>query len=371
MELDHQIHSGLVLENLFNRDRPRPVLIAGPCSAETEEQVLATARALVESGPIDAFRAGVWKPRTRPNAFEGLGTEALPWLVRVQQEFNLPVAIEVANPAHVEAALKAGIQILWIGARTTVNPFYMQEIAEALMGVDVPVLVKNPVNPELSLWIGAIERLHQAGVQRIAAVHRGFTSFEPSAYRNDPLWLLAIRFKRAMPEIPLLNDPSHIAGKRQLINEVAQTALDLEFDGLMIETHPDPDNAWSDAAQQLKPEDLRHLLELLKVRSAECPSHEAATQLEELRKRIDQIDDRIVNTFAERMRIVRQIAEIKKTNHITPLQMTRWSELLDSRTQQGLELGLSAALMQKLYELIHNESLELQHRLINESGDSV
>ena len=357
--------SGPVLESLFGPNKHRPTIIAGPCSAETEEQVMTTAIALAAGGTIDAFRAGVWKPRTRPSSFEGVGTVALPWLQRVQDEVGIPVAVEVASPAQVEACLKAGIKIVWIGARTTVNPFYVQEIAQSLMGTDIPVLVKNPVNPDLALWLGAIERLQQAGIKQIAGIHRGFTPYEPTQYRNSPLWAIAIKFKQALPNIPLIGDPSHIAGRRHLLNDLAQTAMDLHLDGLMIETHPEPDHAWSDATQQITPAELRTLLAGLNVRQATCPDTDAIQLLEDLRQRIDQVDEQILNTFAERMRIVRQIASIKKQHNITPLQLTRWSELLDSRTQKGIELGLSPTLLQKLYELIHTESLALQHQLIN------
>jgi chorismate mutase len=355
--------SSIPLERLFTNNQL--TLIAGPCSAETEAQVMETALALKTGGAIDAFRAGVWKPRTRPNGFEGAGVKALPWLQRVQDELDIPVAVEVASPYHVDVCLKAGIKIFWIGARTSVNPFYVQEIAQALIGVDMPVLVKNPVSPDLSLWIGAIERFQQAGINRVAAIHRGFTPYEASHYRNSPLWSLAIKFKKLLPKIPMIADPSHIGGKRQFLAEIAQTALDLEYNGLMIETHPDPDHALSDAAQQVTPADFWKLIHELSIRTADCPNQEAKQLLDNLRQRIDQVDEQILNVFAERMRIVRQIAEVKKTHHITPLQMTRWSELLESRTQKGLELGLSDALLQKLYEIIHTESLAEQHRLIN------
>jgi chorismate mutase len=242
----------------------------------------------------------------------------------------------------------------------------VQEIAQSLLGINMPVLIKNPVSPDLSLWIGAIERFQQAGISQIAAIHRGFTPYESGPFRNSPLWSLAIKFKKALPEIPILADPSHIAGKRQYLAEVAQTALDLDYNGLMIETHPDPDHALSDAAQQITPATYWHLIKDLKIRSAEHPNQEAKQLIDDLRQRIDQVDEKILNVFAERMRIVRQIAAVKKQHHITPLQMTRWSELLDSRTQKGIELGLSETLLQRLYEIIHTESLAEQHRLINQ-----
>lgn len=354
------------LSKLFSPAVERPVLIAGPCSAETEAQVLDTARHLAAQGNVSAFRAGVWKPRTRPNAFEGIGEAALPWLQRVQEEVGLPVAVEVATARQVEVCLDAGIQVLWLGARTTVNPFYVQEIAEALRGTAVPVLVKNPVNPDLSLWLGAIERLQGVGIKQIAAVHRGFTPYEPTQYRNIPLWSMLIEFMRKAPEIPVLNDPSHIAGKRALVQQVAQQALDYGVHGLMVETHPEPDLAWSDAAQQLTPDALLNLRNALCLRKPAANVPSAHAEIEALRKRIDTVDDQILETFAQRMNIVRQIADVKREHGIMPLQLTRWSELLEARKEQGYAMGLPETLLDKLYQLIHTESLALQHKLINE-----
>lgn len=324
-----------------------------------------TAQALAKDGRVAAYRAGVWKPRTRPNAFEGHGQTALPWLQRVQKETGLPVAVEVATAKQVEQCLEAGIKVLWIGARTTVNPFYVQEIAEALAGTDIPVLVKNPVNPDLSLWLGAVERLTHAGVKQVAAIHRGFTPYEPTQYRNQPLWHIAIEFRRKMPHVPMLCDPSHITGNRDLLAQVAQQGLDYGMDGLMIETHPTPDAAWSDAAQQITPQRFSELITNLCLRETATRNSDAGHEIDLLRGKIDLVDDAILETFAQRMQIVRQIAAVKKEHGIMPLQLTRWSELLEARTQQGLTMGLPPTLLEKLYQLIHTESLALQHRILN------
>jgi chorismate mutase len=342
----------------------RPFLVAGPCSAESEEQVMESARAISTIPGICAMRAGVWKPRTRPNAFEGHGTKALDWLIKARNETSLPVTIEVANAKHTEEALNAGIDILWIGARTTVNPFFVQEIAEVLRDTDTPVMVKNPVNPDLSLWIGAIERLENVGIKNIAAIHRGFSTYGKSQYRNAPEWAIPIEFRRQKPEIPLLCDPSHIAGKRSLIPHIAQKALDLDYAGLMIEIHPKPDEALSDAKQQLKPEDLRSLLQNLHFACLLDEKSGHREILELLRTRIDTLDRQLLETLAERMEVVKEIAEMKKQLGISVLQMERWSGIFETRIENGLQLGLDENLIRRLIELVHLESIGVQEKII-------
>lgn len=346
-----------------------PFLIAGPCSAETEEQVLETARELAKNPRVKAFRAGIWKPRTRPNAFEGHGSPALAWMVKAKQETGLPITTEVANASHTEDALKAGVDILWIGARTTVNPFSVQEIAEVLKGVEIPVMVKNPVTPDLQLWIGAMERLQNVGLTNLAAIHRGFTSFEKTKFRNSPEWSIPIEFKRLMPGIPLICDPSHIAGNRILLFHVAQKALDLDYSGLMIETHPSPDEAWSDAKQQITPEDYFELISNLSFKRKVVETPELVNQLELLRAKIDKIDTRILEVLAERMDVVRSIGEYKKENGLTVLQIKRWSDIFENRLKNGLSMGLTEELIQQLYELIHLQSIQLQERIIRGTNE--
>ncbi|SFC18191.1 3-deoxy-D-arabinoheptulosonate-7-phosphate synthase [Flexibacter flexilis DSM 6793] len=338
-----------------------PYIIAGPCSAETEEQVLQTAHELAKDPRITAFRAGIWKPRTRPNNFEGHGTMALPWLQRVKAETGLPVCTEVANAAHVEDCLKHGVDILWIGARTTVNPFSVQEIADALRGTDIPVMVKNPVTPDLQLWLGAIERLHNVGLTKIAAIHRGFSSLEKTAYRNAPLWSLAIDFRVQMPEIPMICDPSHIAGKANLLSEVSQMALDLDMAGLMIETHPNPPAAWSDAAQQVTPHVLlTELLAGLTVKQSNSDDIDFVIKMEQLRQRIDHIDKSLLQLLADRMEVAREIGVSKHDHRVTLLQLRRWADLLDKRLEQAKALQLSDKLIEQLYNLIHQEAILTQ-----------
>src|SRR6218665_253553 len=293
------------------------VLISGPCSAESEEQMLATAKEIVAAFPNNIFRAGIWKPRTRPNAFEGVGSIGLEWMKTVKQETGMRTATEVANAKHVEECLKAGIDLLWVGARTTVNPFTVQEIADALKGVDIPVLVKNPVNPDLQLWIGALERINKAGITKLGAIHRGFSSFEKSAFRNEPMWELAIQLKTLCPELPIINDPSHICGNRELLPYISQKALDMDMQGLMIESHIDPSVAWTDAKQQLTPAALSEMIDHLTLRSAQPQNSAAADKLEQLRGEIDKLDDQIILKIAERMAIVEKIGLHKRDNDVT------------------------------------------------------
>lgn len=342
-----------------------PLVIAGPCSAETEEQLVATAHLLAKTGRVTALRAGIWKPRTRPGEFEGIGSIGLQWLKRAKDETGLPTAVEVATAKHVDEALKAGVDILWVGARSTVNPFTVQEIADALKGVDVPVMVKNPVNPDLSLWIGALERINNAGITKLAAIHRGFSSHEKTAFRNEPMWDLAINLKTHAPDLPLINDPSHICGNRELLGYVAQKALDLDMQGLMIESHIDPSVAWTDAKQQVTPSALVELIERLTLRKAEIKGTELKDILGELRTQIDKIDDLVFQKMAERMKIVEKIGNYKKENGITILQVNRWDEILNKRTAYAKALNLSTEFAEKLLELIHSESIRKQTEIMN------
>src|SRR6201996_493283 len=342
-----------------------PLLIAGPCSAETEEQLVATAHLLAATGRVSALRAGIWKPRTRPGEFEGIGSIGLEWLKRAKAETGLPTAVEVATAKHVEEALNAGVDILWVGARSTVNPFTVQEIADALRGVDVPVMVKNPVNPDLSLWVGALERINNAGITKLAAIHRGFSSFEKSACRNEPMWDIAISLKTLAPELPIINDPSHITGNRDLIGYISQKALDLDMQGLMIESHIDPTVAWTDAKQQVTPSALSDLIGNLTLRKPETSNEQVNDKLSELRNNIDKIDDLIIQKMAERMQIAEQIGKYKKDNNITILQVNRWDEILNKRVNYGKALKLSPEFTEKLLELVHAESIRKQTEVMN------
>jgi len=342
-----------------------PLVIAGPCSAETEDQLVATAHLLAQTGRVSALRAGIWKPRTRPGEFEGIGSIGLEWLKRAKEETGLPTAVEVATAKHVEEALKSGVDILWVGARSTVNPFTVQEIADALKGVDVPVMVKNPVNPDLSLWIGALERINNAGITKLAAIHRGFSSYEKSAFRNEPMWDIAIHLKTLAPHLPIINDPSHITGNRDLIGYISQKALDLDMQGLMIESHIDPTVAWTDAAQQVTPRALVDIIERLALRKPEAGDAVVKDKLAELRAQIDKIDDLLFQKVGERMKIAEKIGEYKKENGITILQVNRWDEILNKRTTYGKALKLSADFTEKLLELLHAESIRRQTEVMN------
>jgi chorismate mutase len=346
----------------------RPYIIAGPCGAESAEQVLETARRLKASGRVSLFRAGVWKPRTRPDSFEGMGARALEWLRQVKSETGLPVTVEVASPVHVEEALRADIDVLWIGARTTVNPFTVQQIADSLAGVDIPVLVKNPVHAELQLWIGAIERVSRAGITRIAAVHRGFHYYGSGDFRNNPMWHIPIELRTLFPELPLFCDPSHIAGRRSLVQQVAQRALDLGMDGLMIESHRDPDKALSDAAQQVTPEQLDEILGSLVVRATGCVEESDRNRLAELRRMIDGIDEEILANLRRRTQVIEQIGDYKKTHNITIFQLERWQEILRTRGQMADRMGLSRQHIEKLCQLLHEESIRIQNDLMNDAA---
>ncbi len=342
----------------------KPLVIAGPCSAESEEQVLQTAHALKGFPQVKVLRAGIWKPRTRPGSFEGVGTEGLRWMKRAKEETGLLTTVEVASPLHVEEALNYGIDILWIGARTVVNPFSMQELSESLTGIDIPVLVKNPVNPDLKLWIGAIERLQKNGIRRIAAIHRGFHQFEKTIYRNAPQWEIPIELMRQMPGLPVLCDPSHIGGSRSLIRQIAQQALDLEMKGLMIETHPNPDKAFTDAAQQITPETLGEILNSLVLRDY-SGNQEFERTLEELRHEVDLIDDELIRLLAKRMGIAEEMGRYKYAHNITILQLTRWKELFADRIKKGSNAGLNTRFLADLLKLVHEQSIEIQTNVMN------
>ncbi|HQS04251.1 MAG: 3-deoxy-7-phosphoheptulonate synthase [Sphingobacteriales bacterium 17-39-43] len=348
------------------KTKNEPLLIAGPCSAETEDQLMATAHLLAKTGKVSVLRAGIWKPRTRPGEFEGIGSIGLTWLKRAKEETGLPTAVEVANAKHVEEALAAGVDILWVGARSTVNPFTVQEIADALKGVDIPVMVKNPVNPDLQLWVGALERFNNAGITKLAAIHRGFSSFEKTAFRNEPMWELAIQLKTLCPELPIINDPSHICGNRELIQYVAQKALDLDMQGLMIESHLDPSVAWTDAKQQLTPAALSELMELLTLRKPESKDKEFTDKLADLRTSIDKIDDQIIQKIAERMQVVQKIGEFKRDNGVTILQVNRWDQIMNKRSAFAKALKLDLNFTGKLLELIHSESIRKQTEIMND-----
>lgn len=343
----------------------RPLIISGPCSAETEEQVLQTATRLAKTGKVDALRAGIWKPRTRPGSFEGIGTKGLPWLQQARKLTGLPVAVEVATGKQVEDALHFDIDILWIGARTTVNPFSVQEVADALRGADVPVLIKNPINPDLELWIGAVERVAKAGIKNIGLIHRGFSSYGNTEYRNAPMWHMAIEMKRRNPQMMLINDPSHICGRRDILLDVAQKAIDLDFDGLMIESHIDPDNAWSDAKQQVTPEALAEMLEAIVWRKEDINSEAYHQALEKLRQQINHLDDELLQLLGQRMKIADKIGEFKKNNSITILQTNRWNEILERAYQKGDNLGLTREFITKYFDAVHMESINHQNRIMN------
>lgn len=341
-------------------DSTRPIVIAGPCSAETEEQVLTTARQLFKNG-IKIFRAGIWKPRTKPGGFEGVGEVGLPWLAHVKEELGMLTSTEVATPAHVEAALQHGIDLLWIGARTVVNPFAMQELADALRGTDIPVLVKNPVNPDLELWIGGLQRLNDAGVRRLGAIHRGFSSYDKRIYRNPPLWHIPIELRRRIPNLPIFGDPSHTGGSRELIAPLCQQAMDLGYDGLIIESHSRPDTAWSDAAQQVTPDVLALICEKLVIREVT----DRTENLESMRKQIDECDNALLDLLARRMRICREIGAYKRDHNMTIVQTNRYSEILDKRGAQGSLCGVNARFVRELFELIHEESIAQQVEVMN------
>ena len=342
----------------------KPWIIAGPCSAETLDQTLDTAKQLAANG-IKVFRAGIWKPRTRPGNFEGVGEIGLEWLRQVKKETGMFTAVEVANSKHVWDAIRGGVDILWIGARSSANPFVMQEIADGLRGCNIPVLVKNPVNPDVELWLGAIERLEAAGLTNIGVIHRGFSSYEKILYRNAPIWQMPIELRRRRPDLPIICDPSHIAGKREYLKEISQKALDLNVDGLMIESHCNPDKAWSDAKQQLTPDALKQMLSELVVRKVN-PENASMETLNELRFKIDQIDNEIISTLKKRMGISEKIGEYKKANNMTVLQQQRWDSLLEKYYKAADENNLDKKMIDTIFKAIHQASINVQSQIVNE-----
>ncbi len=345
--------------------KKRPLIISGPCSAETEEQVMETAIRLKATGKVDMLRAGIWKPRTRPGSFEGIGTKGLPWMQAAKKATGLPITIEVATAKQVEDALHFDVDVLWIGARTTVNPFSVQEVADALRGVKVPVLIKNPINPDLELWIGAVERVAKAGINDIGLIHRGFSSYGNAEYRNAPMWHLAIEMKRRNPELLIINDPSHICGRRDILQEVAQKAIDLDYDGLIIESHIDPDKAWSDAKQQITPERLAEMLGNMIWRREDIASEEYHAALDKLRNQINHLDDELMQILSERMKVAEKIGQYKKENNITVLQTNRWNEILERAAQKGDKLGLSKEFITRYFDAVHLESINHQTKVLN------
>ncbi len=345
--------------NLTGVEEKRPLVIAGPCSAETEDQVMETAKQLAKNG-IKVFRAGVWKPRTKPGGFEGNGIAALPWLQQVKKETGMLVATEVATAKHVEEALKFGVDLLWIGARTTADPFAVQEIADTLKGVDIPILVKNPVNPDLELWIGALQRINNAGIKRLGAIHRGFSTYDKKLYRNLPQWHIPIELHRRIPELPIICDPSHISGRRDLISPLCQQAMDLQFDGLIIESHCDPDHAWSDASQQLAPDVLSLILNNLVIRE----TNQTTESLAELRKQIDEIDMDLTEMLAKRMRVAREIGIYKKEHEMAILQTNRYDEIIHKRVEAGTAMEMDGEFMKAIFEAVHAESVRQQMKIM-------
>lgn len=345
----------------------KPWIIAGPCSAETEEQLLGTVAQLVQNG-ITTIRAGIWKPRTRPNSFEGVGKIAFPWIKKAKSLYpHIQFATEVASAEHVELALENGIDVLWIGARTTVNPFNVQEIAEALRGVkNTPVLVKNPINPDLALWIGALERFHAVGVEKLGAIHRGFSTYQESIYRNIPLWQIPIELKSNYPELLLINDPSHIAGKRHLLFEIAQKAMDLQYDGLIIESHQTPDEAWSDPKQQLTPDELKILLNKIKIREQNFPNKDFKNELEGIRDQIDETDKELLEVISRRLELVKKAGQYKKAENVAIFQLDRWNRILENRPVWGEKMLLDPNFVKSIYQIIHDESIRIQTNIYHE-----
>jgi chorismate mutase len=345
----------------------RPLIVSGPCSAETEEQLLETAAQLAQTGKVHVLRAGIWKPRTRPGSFEGVGAKGLPWLMQAKKITGLPTTVEVATGKQVEDALNFEVDILWIGARTTVNPFSVQEVADALRGVNIPVLIKNPVNPDIELWTGAVERVAKSGITDIGLIHRGFSAYGNTEYRNAPMWSLAIEMKRRSPGMLMLCDPSHICGRRDILQEVSQKAIDLDFDGLMIESHINPDQAWSDAKQQLTPAALSQMLEAIQWRTESVEEKAFLNALEQLRERINQLDDELLQLLGQRMKIADQIGLYKKNNQVTILQTSRWNQILERAVKKGDQLGLSREFIVKYFDAVHMESINHQNAIMNRS----
>jgi chorismate mutase len=381
-ELSKKIYLSEIMENLDTKQQlfdrlnsintsgssiTNTLIIAGPCSAETEEQVIETAKRLKALNKVHVLRAGIWKPRTRPGSFEGIGVVGLPWMQKAKQETGLPITVEVATGKQVENALSFGVDVLWVGARTTVNPFSVQDVADALKGVDVPVLIKNPINPDLELWQGAVERIAKSGVKQIGLIHRGFSSYGNTEYRNAPMWHLAIEMKRRFPGLLMINDPSHISGRRDILQHVAQQSIDLDFDGIILESHIDPDNAWSDAKQQITPEVFGTMIQALQWRQDETTAQEFVTALAKLREQINHIDNELLTLMGQRMKIADEIGEYKKTNNITILQANRWNEILEKAYQKGEGLKLSKEFIDKYFDAVHMESINHQNNVMNKA----
>ncbi|MEQ8362724.1 MAG: bifunctional 3-deoxy-7-phosphoheptulonate synthase/chorismate mutase type II [Cyclobacteriaceae bacterium] len=352
----------------WTQNKNNALLIAGPCSAESPEQLIQVGTHLTQLG-IGIMRAGVWKPRTRPNSFEGHGVEALQWLQELKQQLPLKIATEVASPQHIDAALKYGVDVLWLGARTTVNPFLVQEIANALQGIEIPIMIKNPINPELALWQGAIERIYNTGNKKIAAIHRGFSTYQKSKFRNTPSWQIAIELKSNFPSLPLICDPSHIAGNREMIFEVSQKALDLGYDGLMIETHPRPEEALSDADQQVSLEGLSKIINELRFAKKHSSDALFISQLEQLREKIDHMDQELIEVLSIRKQLIEKIGDYKKENNVTVFQLERWNEILNSRTAWGSSKNLTSDFIQEIYKAIHDESIRIQTEIMGQETE--
>jgi len=359
----------LPISNWFDVEFKGPLIIAGPCSAESSEQVMETAREIAKIGKVSALRAGIWKPRSRPGTFQGAGEPALEWLVDAKKETGLPLIIEVATPQHVEIAMKYGIDMFWVGARTSSNPFSIDELAIAMAGIDKPVFIKNPIHPDLEMWIGPIERFEKAGVKKLGAIHRGFSPFQKSIYRNLPKWEVAIDLKSHIPNLPIICDPSHIAGRADLVFDISQKALDLDMDGLMIETHCNPKKALSDASQQLTPAQLNNLLTNLIIRKVKSNDEIFANVLETLRNRIDSIDQQMIELLAQRMNVVEEIGKYKSQNQVTILQLRRWEKIVTTRIRQGKTLGLTEDFVKKLLQLVHKESIQRQTEVMSKNAN--
>ncbi len=356
------------IEQIWNK---RPLIISGPCSAETEEQVIETAERLAATGRVDMLRAGIWKPRTKPGMFEGIGTKGLPWLLQAKKRTGLPITVEVATAKQLEDALHFEVDVVWIGARTTANPFSVQEVADALRGISIPVMIKNPTNPDLDLWTGAVERIARAGITNIGLIHRGFSTYGNTEFRNAPMWHLAIEMKRRHPELMMINDPSHICGRRDTLQEVAQRAIDLDYDGLMIESHIDPDAAWSDANQQITPETVKELLQNISWRKDDVNSAEYHEALERLRQQINHLDDELMQVLCQRMKVSEQIGVYKRDHNITILQTARWNEILERAFAKGDKLGLSQEFVTKYVNAVHMESINHQQKILDERSREV
>jgi chorismate mutase len=354
-----------IKKSLLSTENRHPLIISGPCSAETEEQVIITATQLADTQKVNLLRAGIWKPRTRPGQFEGIGSAALPWLKKAKEITGLPVTVEVATAKQVEEALNFDIDVLWLGARTTVNPFSVQEIADALKGTNIPILIKNPINPDIELWMGAVERISKSGINEIGLIHRGFSTYGNTIYRNPPMWHLAIEMKRRYPDLMMICDPSHICGNRKLLFEVAQKSIDLDYDGLMIESHIDPDHALSDAQQQITPHEFDLLINKIIWRIENIENKDLTSAFEKIRQNIDQLDDELIQILSQRMKAVEILGEYKKDNNITILQTNRWNEIRERLLSNGVKMGLSRDFIIRYFDAVHMESINHQNKIMN------